>query len=120
MSTAPTYKEFCTLARGWTPKDLAPFVQADAPEQTAARILYHLDGIQSSKTGFSWDDYPLPYPILCEVYHRAELDRSLIEESINDTGQCRCGKPLTGRADAKCSSPLCRLHAFRQKGPKAL
>jgi flagellar motor switch protein FliG len=62
MSTAPTYKAFraFALARGWTPKDLAPFVQADVPEQTAARILSHLAGVQSSKTGFSWDDCPLP------------------------------------------------------------
>jgi hypothetical protein len=86
------------------------------PLHAAARLLYHLDGIVSSKTGFSWDDCPLPYPMLCEDEHRGELDRALIEAPVNDTGQCRCGKPLTGRVDAKYCSPRCRLHAFRQKG----
>jgi hypothetical protein len=63
MSTAPTYKEFRTfaLARGWTPKDLALFVQADNPLKSAARILYHLAGTR-------WDAEPLPYPKLCQLY----------------------------------------------------
>jgi hypothetical protein len=114
---APTYKEFRQLAtsQGWTPKDLAPFVQADEPEKTAERILYHLAGVVSSRSGFSWDECPLPYPILCEVYRRGELDPALIETLANKTGRCPCGKLLTGRADAKHCSPRCRLRAYRNR-----
>jgi hypothetical protein len=112
----PTYADFRTLAltRNWTPKDLAPFVQADEPEKTAERILFHLAGVVSSQSGFSWDDCPLPYPILCEVYARGELDRDLIEPP-NETGFCDCGKPLDGRADARYCSPKCRLRAWRKR-----
>jgi len=112
----PTYAAFRTLAltQGWTPKDLAPFVQADEPEQTAERILYHLAGAVSSQTGFSWDECPLPYPILCEVYDRHELDRSLIEVT-NEPGVCICGKPLNGRSDARFCSSKCRLRAWRRQ-----
>jgi hypothetical protein len=115
--SAPTYRDFRQLAftHGWTPKDLAPFVQADEPEKTAERILYRLAGVVSSQTGFAWDDCPLPYPILCEVYHRGELDRSLIETSVEETERCHCGKPLP-RADAKSCSPKCRLRAWRRRG----
>jgi hypothetical protein len=56
LMTAPTYRAFRQLAisQGWTPKDLAPFVQADEPEKAAERILYHLAGVVSSQTGFAW------------------------------------------------------------------
>jgi hypothetical protein len=67
MNTAPTYKEFRTLAlsRGWTPKDLAPFVQADNPLKTAEHLLVHFAGTR-------WDDEPLPYPKLCELYRGSD------------------------------------------------
>lgn len=118
MST-PTYQEFRELAatHGWTPKDLAPFVQADQPERTAERILYHLAGVVSSQTGFAWDDCPLPYPILCEVYQRGALDRSLIETQIVEAGEdhrCHCGKPIP-RIDAKSCSARCRKRAQRNR-----
>jgi hypothetical protein len=49
--SAPTYLEFRTLAssRGWTPKDIAPFVQSDDPEAATNRILYHLAGMGSQE-----------------------------------------------------------------------
>jgi hypothetical protein len=114
--SVPTYQEFCQLAlsQGWTPKDLAPFVQADNPERTAERILYYLTGIVSSHSGFSWDDCPLPYPILCEVYHRRALDRSLIETPLEQTNRCTCGNALP-RADAKSCSAKCRKRAQRAR-----
>jgi hypothetical protein len=114
--TAPTYAQFRTLAlsQGWTPKDLAPFVQSDNPEATANRILYHLAGVVSSPTGFSWDDCPLPYPILCEVYHRGQLDRSLIEPT-DEARLCPCGKLLAGRSDSRFCSDKCRLRAWRKR-----
>jgi hypothetical protein len=101
----PTYQEFRQLAffQGWTLKDLAPFVQADQPEKTAERILYCLAGVVSTQTGFAWDECPLPYPILCEVYRRGALDRSLIETPVEETKRCRCGAPLP-RSDAKSCS----------------
>jgi hypothetical protein len=113
--SAPTYQEFRRLAltHGWTPKDLAPFVQADQPEKTAERILYHLAGVVSSRTGFAWDDCPLPCPILRAVYERGALDRSLIEAPENETERCPCGRPLP-RADAKFCSPKCRVRAWRR------
>jgi hypothetical protein len=116
MST-PTYLQFRQLAtsQGWTPKDLAPFVQADEPERTAERILYHLAGVVSSRSGFSWDECPLPYPILCEVYCRRALDRTLIETQADETNKCHCGKPLP-RSDAKSCSSKCRLRAWRRRG----
>jgi hypothetical protein len=117
LMTAPTYRAFRQLAisQGWTPKDLAPFVQADEPEKAAERILYHLAGVVSSQTGFAWDDCPLPYPILCEVYQRGALDRSLIEAPANEMEHCPCGKSLP-RADAKFCSPKCRQRAWRARG----
>jgi hypothetical protein len=113
---APTYKEFRQLAnlQNWTGKDLAPFVQADEPEKTAERILYHLAGVISSRSGFSWDDCPLPYPILCEVYRPGELDRTLIETQTDEANRCHCGKPLP-RSDAKSCSSKCRLRAWRRR-----
>jgi hypothetical protein len=115
MST-PTYQEFRQLAQshGWTPKDLAPLVQADDSEKTAERILYDLAGVVSSRSGFSWDECPLPYPILCEVYRRGTLDRRLIESQADVTGLCHCGKPLP-RPDAKSGSSKCRLRAWRRR-----
>jgi hypothetical protein len=112
----PTYQEFRTfaLSQGYTPKDLAPFVQADEPEATASRILYHLAGVVSSKTGFSWDESPLPYPILCEVYDRGALDRSLLKVTA-EPGRCICGKPLNARSDARHCSTNCRLRAWRRR-----
>jgi hypothetical protein len=91
----PTYQDVRQLAitHGWTPKDLAPFVQADDPERTAARILYHLTGVVSSRSGFSWDTCSLPYPVLCEVFRRQALDRALIETQLDQTGLCHCGNP---------------------------
>jgi hypothetical protein len=114
--TAPTYQDFRQLAihQGWTPKDLAPFVQADQPEKTAERILYHLAGVVSSQTGFSWDECPLPYPILCEVYLRRTPDRMLIETQADESNRCLCGKPPP-RSDAKSCSSKCRLHAWRRR-----
>jgi hypothetical protein len=58
------------MNKGWTAKDLAPFTQADDPQATAERILDHLAGVVSSRSGFTWDECPLPYPILCDVYRR--------------------------------------------------
>jgi hypothetical protein len=115
MST-PTYLQFRQLAtsQGWTPKDLASFVQADEPEKTAERILYRLAGVVSSKTGFAWDDCPLPYPILCEVYRRGALDRSLIETPLEQTNRCICGNALP-RAYAKSCSATCRKRASRMR-----
>jgi hypothetical protein len=114
--SAPTYQDFRQLAisQGWTPKDLAPFVQADEPEKAAERILYHLAGVISSRSGFTWDDCLLPYPILCEVYHRGALDRSLIEPA-DKTGLCRCAKPLAGRSGSRFCSDKCRLRAWRRR-----
>jgi hypothetical protein len=114
--TEPTYLEFRQLAlsQGWTPKDIAPFVQADNPEGTVERILYHLAGVVSSRTGFAWDDCPLPYPILCEVYHRGALNRSLIETPVEQTHRCRCGRVLS-RSDAKSCSARCRKRAERER-----
>jgi hypothetical protein len=122
---SPTYLEFRQLAlsQGWTSKDLAPFVQADQPEKTAERILYHLAGVVSTRSGFRWDDCPLPYPILCEVYTRGALDRSLIEMPLEPpaepdplyTRTCSwCAHPLTGREDARFCSDLCRQRAHRR------
>ena len=67
MNTYPTYKEFRSfaLSKGWTPKDLAPFVQADDPLRTTERILFHLAGTR-------WDDEPLPYPKLCQLYRGSD------------------------------------------------
>jgi hypothetical protein len=122
MST-PTYLQFRQLAtsHGWTPKDLAPFVQADEPEKTAERILYRLAGVVSSQTGFAWDDCPLPYPILCEVYRRGALDRSLIEvppDTEPEPGPTRtcagCPNAVTRRSDARFCSDLCRQRAHRR------
>jgi hypothetical protein len=114
--SAPTYQDFRQLAatHGWTPKDLAPFVQADDPERTAERILYHLTGVVSSQAGFAWDDCPLPYPILCEVYQRGALDRSLIETPLEQTNRCICGNSLP-RVDAKSCSAKCRKRAQRAR-----
>jgi hypothetical protein len=114
--SAPTYQEFRQLAisQGRTPKDLAPFVQADQPERTAERILYHLAGVVSSHSGFSWDECLLPYPILCEVYQRGALGRSLIETPVEETKRCRCGAPLP-RSDAKSCSAKCRKRAERER-----
>jgi hypothetical protein len=117
----PTYQEFRELAatHGWTPKDIAPFVQADEPERTAARLLYHLTGIVSFRSGFSWDTCPLPYPILCEVYHRGALDRTLIEVPVETPTEyartcAMCPQPLTGREGARFCSDLCRQRAHRR------
>jgi hypothetical protein len=112
----PTYKQFRTfaLSQGWTPKDLAPFTQADQPEKAAERILYHLDGVVSSQTDFSWDDCPLPYPILCEVYERRTLDRGLLKIENQDP-TCPCGRPLPDRKDARFCSDRCRLNAWRKR-----
>jgi hypothetical protein len=122
---APTYQDFRQLAtsQGWTPKDLAPFVQADEPEKTAERILYHLAGVVSSQTGFAWDECPLPYPILCEVYQHGALDRSLIEAPPDATAEPElsartcpgCHGSLTGRSDARFCSDRCRLRAWRRR-----
>jgi hypothetical protein len=67
MSTTPTYREFRTwaLAQGYTPETLAPHVQADNPLKTAERILVHLAGTR-------WDDEPLPYPKLCQLYRGSD------------------------------------------------
>jgi hypothetical protein len=50
------------LAHGYTPQTLAPHVQADHPERTAERILFHLAGTR-------WDDERLSYPGLYRLYH---------------------------------------------------
>jgi hypothetical protein len=61
---APTYQEFRTwaLSQGYTGRTLSPHVEADEPIKTATRILVFL-------TGTHWDDEPLPYPKLCQLYH---------------------------------------------------
>jgi hypothetical protein len=61
---APTYKEFrdFALTHGYTGRALAPYVEADEPIKTATRILVFLAGTR-------WDNEPLPYPKLCELYH---------------------------------------------------
>jgi hypothetical protein len=122
--SAPTDQEFRQLAmsEGWTSKDLAAFVQADDPERTAERILYHLAGVVASQSGFAWDDCPLPYPILCEVYHRGALDRSLIEVPLDTAAEPEpnarpspgCHGPLIGRTDAKVCSTRCRMRHHRK------
>jgi hypothetical protein len=108
----PTYREFRTfaLSQGWTPKDLAPFVQSAHPEKTAERILYHLAGAVSSQTGFSWDECPLPYPMLCEVYACGALDLNKVEPGV-----CICGKSLDRRVGARFCSDNCRLRAWRRR-----
>jgi hypothetical protein len=60
----PTYREFreFALSKGLTPETLAPYVQSDSPEKAAERILVYLAGTR-------WDDKPLPYPRLCQLYH---------------------------------------------------
>jgi hypothetical protein len=60
---APTYLEFrlWALDNNWLPSDLATFIEADNPQRTAVRILFHLHGTH-------WDDEPLPYPKLCQLY----------------------------------------------------
>jgi hypothetical protein len=114
MST-PTDQEFRALAatHGWPPKDLALFGQADEPEKTAERLLSHLAGVVSTRSGFSSDDCPPPSPILCEVYRRGALAQSLIEMPVEapteDTRTCAmCPQPLTGREGARCCSDRCR------------
>lgn len=59
----PTYKEFreFALSRSFTPETLAPFVQSVRPLQAAERILVHLAGTR-------FDDEPLPYPKLFQLY----------------------------------------------------
>jgi hypothetical protein len=61
---APTYKELRTWAyvNAYTPETLAPYVQADNPLKAAERILVHLADTR-------WDDEPLPYPKLCQLYY---------------------------------------------------
>jgi hypothetical protein len=67
MNTAPTYRAFraWALAQGYTPETLAPFVQADNPLKTAERLLIHLAGTR-------WDDEPLPYPKLRQLYRGSD------------------------------------------------
>jgi hypothetical protein len=62
--SAPTYREFrdFALSHGYTGLTLAPDVEADEPVKTATRILVFLAGTR-------WDDEPLPYPKLCQLYH---------------------------------------------------
>src|ERR671924_736773 len=69
------------------PQDLAPFVQADNPEQTAARILYHLAGTH-------WADEPLPYLELCEVYHQGTLDRPELPPAARPIRKWKSGKTV--------------------------
>jgi hypothetical protein len=59
----PTYRQFreFALRRGLTPQTLALYVQSDHPEKAAERLLIHLAGTR-------WDDEPLPYPKLCQLY----------------------------------------------------
>jgi hypothetical protein len=63
-----TYKEFRTwaLSEGWTGRKLAPYMEADEPLKTATRILVLLAGTH-------FDDQPLPYPKLCQLYHAVSL-----------------------------------------------
>jgi hypothetical protein len=60
---SPTYGQFreFALQQGLTPQTLATYVQSDHPEKTAERLLIHLVGTR-------WDDEPLPYPKLCQLY----------------------------------------------------
>jgi hypothetical protein len=60
---APTYKEFrmWAYANAYTTETLAPYVQADNPLKAIERILFHLAGTR-------FDDEPLPYPKLCQLY----------------------------------------------------
>lgn len=60
---APTYNEFRTWAyvNAYTPETLTPYVLADNPLKAAERILVHLAGTR-------FDDEPLPYPKLCQLY----------------------------------------------------
>jgi hypothetical protein len=76
VSTLPTYRQFreFALKRGLTPQTLAPYVQSDHPEKAAERLLIHLASTR-------WDDAPLPYPKLCQLYREAEATAPAIPAS---------------------------------------
>jgi hypothetical protein len=71
---APTYLELrlWALENGYTPSTLAPYVESDNPQKTAVRILFHLHGSR-------WDDEPIPYPKLCQLYHGEEPASSSLD-----------------------------------------
>jgi hypothetical protein len=79
---APTYKEFRAWAyvNTYTPETLAPCVQADNPLKAAERILAHLAGTR-------FDDEPLPYQKLCQLYHGATLEQTTKKRKLRAFNQ---------------------------------
>jgi hypothetical protein len=67
QSQWPTYRQFRELAlqRQWSVTWLAQRCKANDPTATVERVLTRL-------TGARFDDKPLPYPGLCEVYWQAK------------------------------------------------